>query len=258
MQWQRYRRGAGSTAAGDIWTGVFAVGGAGRRVDVYVPPGADMMPRPLLLLMDGQNVFDAARSHAGEWRADKILEGRGESPASPVVVAVDNGGVLRIKEYSPWCGRHGGGGANAFLQFLAREVLPAVRARFPVHATRESTGIGGSSMGGLFTAYALSEMPDLFGLGLIMSPSVWYADRALLGHVEKQPIRADRLYLDVGAAEGASTVAGAAELHARIASRGGAANVRFICESGAGHNEAAWSGRLPGAVDFLFGHSGAD
>src|SRR5919202_6585569 len=79
--------------------------GRTRRVWVYLPPGyaASRRRYPVLYLHDGQNVFDAATSFAGEWGVDEALDSlarRGDPGA--IVVAVDNGGPRRLDEYDPW------------------------------------------------------------------------------------------------------------------------------------------------------------
>ena len=65
-----------STVTGDVRP--LAVPGFldGRRVWVWLPPGYDDDPGrryPVLYLLDGQNVFDAATSFAGEWEVDESL-----------------------------------------------------------------------------------------------------------------------------------------------------------------------------------------
>jgi hypothetical protein len=52
-------------------------GGHARPVRAFVPPGPPQR-RPLLLLFDGQNVFDDEGSHAGGWYAHEAAAGLGE------------------------------------------------------------------------------------------------------------------------------------------------------------------------------------
>nr|NQU93451.1 alpha/beta hydrolase [Bacteroidota bacterium] len=73
-----------------------------RRIWLYLPPDYEntLDNYAVLYMHDGQNLFDAATSYAGEWEVDETLndlftEGKGV----PIVVGIDNGGTFRIDEY---------------------------------------------------------------------------------------------------------------------------------------------------------------
>lgn len=70
------------------------------------------------------------------------------------------------------------GNANAFLAFLIDELKPAIAARFAVNPARQ--GLMGHSFGGLFTLHALFTRPDAFSTFIAASPSLWWADGAIL------------------------------------------------------------------------------
>ena len=84
-----------------------------RRVWVYLPPDYATSERryPVLYMHDGQNLFDAATSYAGEWGIDETLDSlHAAGDPGVIVVGIDNGGERRLDEYSPWRNeRHGGG-----------------------------------------------------------------------------------------------------------------------------------------------------
>lgn len=69
------------------------------------------------------------------------------------------------------------GGSPAFLRFLAEEAMPAVDARYRTEPRRMLIG---QSLGGLFATEVLMERPDLFTDYLIVSPSLWWDDGAVL------------------------------------------------------------------------------
>jgi predicted alpha/beta superfamily hydrolase len=75
------------------------------------------------------------------------------------------------------------GGADAFLQILEREVKPRVAAQLPVDTSRET--LFGHSLGGLFALHALFTSPGSFDTYLVLSPSIWYDHRAVLGDEAK-------------------------------------------------------------------------
>lgn len=64
------------------------------------------------------------------------------------------------------------GGAARFLEFLKKELKPAVEAAYPVDAN-DST-IMGASFGGLFPTWVLLTQPDSFRRYVIVSPSLWW------------------------------------------------------------------------------------
>ncbi|HVC81693.1 MAG TPA: alpha/beta hydrolase-fold protein, partial [Chloroflexota bacterium] len=57
--------------------------------------------------------------------------------------------------------------------FLAEELLPWLRHRYQVVVDPARTIVGGSSLGGLASAYVALERPDLFGAVLAQSGSFW-------------------------------------------------------------------------------------
>ncbi|WP_210207701.1 alpha/beta hydrolase, partial [Rhodoplanes elegans] len=72
------------------------------------------------------------------------------------------------------------GGADAFLDFVAGDVLPAIGRDFPLDPVRRT--LFGHSFGGLFTLYTLFTRPGLFRTYVAASPSIWFADRVVLSH----------------------------------------------------------------------------
>lgn len=74
---------------------------------------------------------------------------------------------------SAWGGFRGqpGGGARQFLSVLKEEVIPLIDSSYRTSGDR---GIEGSSLGGLFVAYAMLEEPDLFTRYAMVSPSLWF------------------------------------------------------------------------------------
>ena len=118
----------------------------------------------------------------------------------------------------------------------------------------------GSSMGGLVSAYAFFRQPHAFRMCGVMSPALWFANRAILRYVEAADAPPGRIWLDVGTAEGARTVQNVRLLRELLVRRGyregdpGAERAlrTVVAERGA-HNEAAWGRRLKKALPFLLG-----
>ncbi len=104
--------------------------GRTRRIWLYLPPDYDTSVKsyPVLYMHDGQNLFDAATSFAGEWEVDETLNGFfGQGYQVPIVVGIDHGDEYRIPEYTPWPHPSYGGGEGVHhrnVKTLYRPELP--------------------------------------------------------------------------------------------------------------------------------------
>lgn len=227
----------------------------GRMVRVYVPQRARPSNRPLLLLFDGQNVFDDEPSFAGGWRAHLAVEKLAQNVSPPVVVGVDHGHDRRIAELSPFSFGPHKGGADGFVAWMAGWLLPHLRASFAVTHDKRAITIGGSSMGGLAALYTHLSMPDTFGGSIAMSPSLWIARGAMFDWVRERPIPSDaRIYLDAGGREPGQMMRGAQSM-AELLYRRGARKLHFRADPKGAHREADWRKRLPKALRIHFGTS---
>src|SRR5207249_10567276 len=157
---------------------------------------------PVIYMQDGQNLFDPALSFAGTWGVDEALSWASRRGLDAIVVGIPNMGDARIAEYDPFMGT-----GDRYLDFVTHTVKPVVDAQFPTLPDRRHTGIAGSSMGGLISMYAFFRYSESFGFAAALSPSLWFADGALLDLVARAPRVPGRLYLDVGMREGQQTVA---------------------------------------------------
>ena len=235
---------------------------AARDILVHVPAGGFESGRryPVLYMHDGQNLFDAETSFAGEWQVDETLEELANEGLELIVVGIPNGGDLRPDEYTPypWRGgpREGGGLATTYIRYLVDRVKPAVDAAFPTRPEREATGILGSSLGGTVSLWAAVELGDTFGIVGAMSPSVPPGQEPLLERLRTVRPRPDRVYLDVGGKEGdrgfRDNVVRVRDAFVAAGFREGD-SLRYRHEDGAIHHESAWARRLPEALRFLFG-----
>lgn len=70
------------------------------------------------------------------------------------------------------------GGADAFLDFIEQELMPAVEARYPVDRSRQA--FIGHSMGGFLVLHALFTRASVFRTYVAGSPSIWWNGHALL------------------------------------------------------------------------------
>jgi predicted alpha/beta superfamily hydrolase len=226
-----------------------------RDIVVYLPPSYDSGEGryPVLYMHDGQNLFDQATSFGGEWRVDETMEAVAAEGVEAIVVGIPNMGDERCEEYSPFVDeKEGGGCGDAYLEFIVQTLKPIVDRELRTLPEREHTGIVGSSMGGLISLYGFFKEPDTFGFAGVMSPALWFADRAVFPFIEQAPPRPGRIYLDVGTQEGETTLRNAREMRDLLGGKGyveGA--LLYVEDEGAGHTESAWAERFGKAVRFL-------
>ena len=178
---------------------------------VYLPPMYDAQPDrryPVLFMQDGQNLFDPETSfikgnywRMGETADELILAGQIEPL---IIVGIYNTGVRRIDEYTPTEDKRlGGGQADAYGQMLVEELKPFIDHTYRTLPGAENCGMGGSSLGGLVSLYLGLRYTWVFGKLAVMSPSVWWHDRAILKTVAQITRNPDlKIWLDVGTREG--------------------------------------------------------
>jgi predicted alpha/beta superfamily hydrolase len=233
-----------------------------RHVTVYLPPSYDRSNRryPVVYMQDGQNLFERSTSFGGDWGLVDRLDALAASGIEAIVAGVWNAPQERLNEYSPFRdAKHGGGSGERYVSFLVDTLKPLVDGMFQTEPAPSSTGIGGSSMGGLISAFALFTRADTFGFGSMQSPSVWFADAALLDFVATSAKPRGPLYLDVGRKEGDRELADVRRLRELLLAKnyrdGG--DLMYDEDAEGEHNEAAWGRRFPRALAFLLSRSPA-
>ncbi len=236
-----------------------------RDVIVYLPPDYNSALErryPVLYLHDGQNLFDAATAFAGnEWGLDELAEELIESGRIQplIIVGIYNAGDDRVYEYTPVKDRRGRGGrARRYAKALIEDLKPFIDSEYRTLPDVANTGLGGSSLGGLVTLYLGIRYPDVFGKLIVMSPSVWWANRAILREIQKLPHKSDqKIWLDIGTCEGPNPqacVRNVQDLRDSLLAKGWrlGEDLAFFEHQGAAHNEQAWGYRMRDALQFLF------
>lgn len=233
-----------------------------REVTVYLPPGYDEKNEaryPVLYMQDGQNLFEAHRAFVpgNHWSlreaADTVI---GERTAAPmIIVGIDHAGPARIDEYTPEKDpKHSGGGrAGDYARMLIEELKPMIDTRFRTLPDPEHTAIGGSSLGGLVSLYLAFTYPNVFRRAAVMSPSVWWSGRTILGYAGSYEGRPPRLWLDIGGREGSEALRDTRELRDRIQQKGwDEETFRYYEDRRGDHSERAWARRVRQTLEFLF------
>jgi uncharacterized protein len=180
----------------------------GREYDLYVHlPNAptDGKKYPVLFVLDGQWDFKLLDSVYGGLFYDKFVP-------EMIIVGITYSGdkpnydALRAMDYTPTREERlpGSGDAAKFLAFLKKDVIPFVEKNY--HADSSKRVLMGSSLGGLFTLYAMFTEPGLFYGYISASPAVSYGDNFSFKQ-EKKFAEANKdlsakLFISVGEIEG--------------------------------------------------------
>ena len=256
---------------------------AGRNVEVWLPPdyGRDASARyPVLYMHDGQNVFAPATSYGGvDWGVDetmtRLIAERRVRPA--IVVAVWNS-PARFNEYMPrkalasdsavatgiagWAPVKGPLLSDEYLRFLVEELKPFIDRGYRTRAGPADTFIMGSSMGGLISAYALTEYPGVFG-GAACISTHWPAGAGAMVAYLRTALPAPashRIYFDHGTAT-LDSLYPPFQLQADSAMRsaGYTEGRNWVTRvfPGAEHSERAWRARVAEPLVFLLGRPSA-
>jgi predicted alpha/beta superfamily hydrolase len=232
---------------------------APRKMTVYLPPGYERGDAryPVLYMQDGQNLFEPERAFipGQHWRlAEMADDAISERTAQPmIIVGIDHGGPARIEEYTPTHdpSRDAGGGASEYAHLLIDELKPLIDSRY--RTIPSDTGLGGSSLGGLVTLYLGLTRPDVFSKLAVMSPSVWWNNRAILREFDRFQGPRPRMWVDVGGREGKDTLRDARTLRDRLQEKGWTpADLAYFEDARGDHSERAWSRRVRKALEFLY------
>ena len=136
---------------------------------------------------------------------------------------------------------------------MIEELKPFIDRKYRTQRGPESTGLGGSSLGGLATLVLGMWFPNVFSRLAVLSPSVWWDDCAIYGMVEslqdKLPLK---IWLDTGTQEpGWERARKLCEL---LMEKGWRIfdDLQYHEIEGGDHSEGAWAARVDPVLRFLF------
>jgi len=190
----------------------------GETYDIYVSYPKDYKNSgkkyPVLVALDAEVNFGAISYISQRLTKDELM------PELLVVGVAYQGDTdedtyysLRSRDFTPTSDktqeeRHknkfksGTGGAENFVKFLSLELLPYLSSNYPIK--NEDRTIYGHSFGGLFGTHLLINHPTLFDNYLLLSPSLWWNQKATLKDLESNPSISSKqikIYIGTGALE---------------------------------------------------------
>ena len=235
-----------------------------RRVWIYLPPDYATTTKkyPVMYMHDGQNLFDPATSFSGEWEVDESMnEICAQGDHGCIVVGIDNGGVNRLNEYSPWVNNlYGGGQGDEYISFIVNTLKPHIDGNFRTLSDRQHTGIMGSSMGGLVSMYAIMEYQHIFSKAGVFSPAFWFAAdnpaKQVLGVGKRNDVK---IYFLAGGQEPTYVTQDIQKIVDAMITVGFKDNEFLVTVPADGqHSEWFWRREFPDAYKWLFAGSVTD
>ena len=138
---------------------------------------------PVLYLLDAQWDFPLANAIFGQQYYDGFVPGI-------VIVGITWGGenpnydLLRRRDFTPSvvANQQPSGNAKNFLEFIKKELVSFIESKYRVTDDR---ALMGSSLGGLFTLYAMFNSTNLFNKYILTSPALQW-DNGILYKIEKE------------------------------------------------------------------------
>jgi enterochelin esterase-like enzyme len=251
-----------------------------RNIEVWLPDGYSPRQKYNVVYMhDGQMLFDSTTTwNRKEWQVDEVV---GKLIASgqlkqTIIVGIDNNGNKREAEFFPQkvVGNipqpqqsdllklmPGGPIADSYLRFIAEELKPYIDTHYSTYKDAGHTFIGGSSLGGMISLYAVCEYPNVFSGAFCMSThwvGTFYQNSqipyAYLQYLDKHipAHQTHKLYFDHGDQTLDSLYAPAqAKVDALFKAKGyNDRNFKSLIFPGVAHIESDWAKRL--GIPFLF------
>lgn len=251
----------------DIW---FSPTQKNRKLHIYLPDTYEQTTEnyPVMYFFDGHNLFSDEDATYGKcWGLRKFLD-QWDKPLIVVGMECGHEGDERLNEYLPYHVNRGPfsrfeGIGDATVRFMLEELKPMIDREYRTYPFRECTAIGGSSMGGLMSLYAVIRYNQWYSKAACLSSSVYACMPALLGDLNRSAISPDtRVYLSWGTREAhgvkdewqedtsSYTYRNNRAISNKLESYG--AITQLYCQVGGAHCEADWEKQVPGFMEFLW------
>ncbi len=158
-----------------------------RSVDVWLPENYDKNKKYAVLYMhDGQNLFDSTTTwNKQEWKVDDWISklNKQQKIKDVIVVGIHSISDIRWQDLFPEKATNNympekvrdslyadakkqGFNLNLkgdeYVKFMVKELKPFIDENYATYKDQQNTFVGGSSMGGLMSMYAICEYPKVF------------------------------------------------------------------------------------------------
>lgn len=157
-------------------------------IQISVPTGeATSEGFPVLYVLDGNATFDSATNIAKS--IGSAANRLSLSPVAIVAIGYPKQSTFDVEkralDFTPKAStefqkqaKYSYGGADQFIQFIEKELKPAIQTKIKVNPQQQS--LFGHSFGGLFVLHTIMTHPETFQRYIAASPSLWFDNYALL------------------------------------------------------------------------------
>lgn len=245
---------------------LFDKAGEYRTIHIYLPDGYYESDEryPVMYMWDGQNMFrDEDATYKKSWGIASYMD---HAFKKTIVVGMQcaSTNYQRCNEYCPYALRLSfagqiSGEAYSSVTWLTDVVKPYIDTTYRTWWHREATGIGGSSMGGMISLYAVLRFNNYFSKAAVVSPAVSMAMHQFKKEIASSTIDADtRIFFSWGENEWSSKRFEKRMNDNIITLRDGIIQVQPSCitetyrQEGGSHNEASWERQVPMIFRFLW------
>ena len=248
--------------------------GEDRTVHIYLPDNYNTSTDryPVMYFFDGHNLFnDSDATYGKSWGLKEFLD-KWSKPMIVVGLECSHAGDHRLDEYCPYdaalMGKHLHGEGRETMDWIVGTLKPYIDGKYRTYAFREATGIGGSSMGGLMSLFAVTAYNSTFSKAACVSSTLFIVRDRLFDEIDHCRINPDtRVFLltrngYAGLQRYSTAVWSGDTDFARLlsqinydaqdllSSKGALTQVFF--QVGGGHCEADWEKQVPGFMTFLW------
>jgi len=244
-----------------------------RLVRVYLPSNYEFdnpsKRFPVMYMMDGKNLFDDHTSFVGEWHVDETIEKYVKlNQKGMIVVGIDSSkeDMGRTNEMLPESSHYVekfhefneqlDGYGSILGEFIFNELKPLIDKTFHTLKDKANTGVGGSSMGGLYAFYLGAKYKEYVDFSLCFSPAFLLYKENEFKNELKEKITSNKGYgkffFFCGGVELETLIKPLTDYtYDYIASVGFDSNqARYIYDSSAVHNEGVWSFYFDVAINY--------
>ena len=241
---------------------IYTPKGKNRPLHIYLPDDYETAGEayPVTYFFDGHNLFfDTDATYGKCWGLKEFLDGWEKKM---IVVGIECGheGNERLSEYLPF--RAAPGFFRQFkpmgkvtMDWIVNEIKPYIDSHYRTLPWRETTGIAGSSMGGLMALYGGVHYNKYFSKAGCISSAIGFCIRSVLKDIRQADIAPDtRFFLSWGTKEAhglirtdredrsSRTCKWNRQVAALLREKGAVAEL--YCQVGGRHCEADWEKQL--------------
>ncbi|MDO4170057.1 MAG: alpha/beta hydrolase-fold protein [Lachnospiraceae bacterium] len=239
-----------------------------RNLHIYLPDDYEYTNEryPVMYFFDGHNLFfDHDATYGKSWGLKEFLE-QWEKPMIIVGIECSHKGNHRLIEYCPYnissnfLGDIDGTGDET-IRWMIEILKPMIDQNFRTYSFREATAIGGSSMGGLMSLFAVTKYNQYFSKAACLSSAITVCVSDLLADMEKYSLDADsKVYLSWGEVEAGATEGNPEydtdmaksnrKMEQKLNEKG--CQTRIFFQPGGRHCEADWEKQIPRFMNYLW------